>query len=60
MCTWWSRSLLSIGLMARPNQRMKLSARGGRSIRNRSVLIAAAPGRQFKRESLDGNIEDSL
>jgi hypothetical protein len=33
--------------MAQPNQRMKLSARGGRVIGNRSVLIAAAAGRSL-------------
>ena len=30
-----------------PNQRLKLSARGGRLIRKKSVLIAAAAGRSL-------------
>ena len=34
-------------LAARPNQRLKLTARGGRQIGNGSVLIAAAAGRSL-------------
>jgi hypothetical protein len=33
--------------MQPPNQRLKLSARGGRLVRNASVLIAAAAGRSL-------------
>ena len=32
---------------ARPNQRLKLSARGGRVVGNRSILSAAAAGRSL-------------
>jgi hypothetical protein len=33
--------------MLRPNQRLKLTARGGRLVGNRSVLSAAAAGRSL-------------
>jgi len=33
--------------MGQPNQRLKLAARGGRSVGNESVLRAAAAGRSL-------------
>ena len=33
--------------MLRPNQRLKLTACGGRVVGKRSILIAAAPGRSL-------------
>jgi len=35
------------GNLVRPNKRLKLSARGGRVVGNRSVLSAAAAGRSL-------------
>jgi hypothetical protein len=41
------------GVTVRPNQRLKLTARGGRLRGKGSVLIAAAAGPQLKRDPLD-------